>query len=448
MKLSIIEGDENYVSTIVKLPELKPVNWLDNLMVANVFGYNCLVWKESNPDILYVFFPAECVIDNEFLKSNNSYRKSELNMDKDTKGFFEESGRVKAVKFKWVVSSGFLTPITFLGTIADWLKVWDTFHSIDWYNICKKYRSPETVRKERILASQWIKKSKYDRVIPTQFRLHTSTPQFLRFIEDFKEGDRIVITEKLHWTSAVFSNVLTKRPLSFRDKMAKFFWIRVEETEYFPLYSSRTVIKNQDINPNQQGGYYWEDIWGIYAKRLEWKIEKGITLYGEIVGFTPSRAYIQKGYHYGCSTWQSRFYCYRITSTTPDGNVIEFTDSQIRQYCKSRDIEVVPKEAEFIVTLQKEDYKNPNYYNFHVMYNDLSIRDGVSVATIESIVEAYSEYIEDMCLMNNEKVPREWVVIRRDAQETFSAYKLKSQLFLTHETKAIDEWVPDTEENS
>ena len=431
MKLSIIEGDENYVSTIVKLPELKPVNWLDNLMVANVFGYNCLVWKESNPDILYVFFPAECVIDNEFLKSNNSYRKSELNMDKDTKGFFEESGRVKAVKFKWVVSSGFLTPITFLGTIADWLKVWDTFHSIDWYNICKKYRSPETVRKERILASQWIKKSKYDRVIPTQFRLHTSTPQFLRFIEDFKEGDRIVITEKLHWTSAVFSNVLTKRPLSFRDKMAKFFWIRVEETEYFPLYSSRTVIKNQDINPNQQGGYYWEDIWGIYAKLLEWKIEKGITLYGEIVGFTPSRAYIQKGYHYGCSTWQSRFYCYRITSTTPDGNVIEFTDSQIRQYCGLRSIEVVP----LIETTKVTDggVKSP-----------LTALDHFT----EYINYKYVNGIEMMCPMNESKVPREWVVIRRDAQETFSAYKLKSQLFLTHETKAIDEWVPDTEENS
>lgn len=80
MKLSIIEGDENYVATIVKLPELKPVNGLDNLMVATVFGYNCLVSKDSDPNELYVFFPAECELSKQFLHYNNLYRHSELNV--------------------------------------------------------------------------------------------------------------------------------------------------------------------------------------------------------------------------------------------------------------------------------------------------------------------------------------------------------------------------------
>lgn len=48
MKLEIIESDSNYVATIVRLPELKKVEGLDNLMMANVFGYNCLVSKDSN----------------------------------------------------------------------------------------------------------------------------------------------------------------------------------------------------------------------------------------------------------------------------------------------------------------------------------------------------------------------------------------------------------------
>lgn len=77
MKLSIIEGDENYVATIVNLPELKPVNGLDNLMLATVFGYNCLVGKDSPKDIPYIFFPAECELSNEFLCYNNLYRHSE-----------------------------------------------------------------------------------------------------------------------------------------------------------------------------------------------------------------------------------------------------------------------------------------------------------------------------------------------------------------------------------
>lgn len=425
MKLSIIEGDENYVATIVKLPELNAVNGLDNLMLATVFGYNCLVGKDSNPDVPYVFFPAECELSPEFLKENNLYRSQLLNKDTTKKGFFEQNGRVRAVKFKGIVSSGFLIPQTSLRHFIKWvvdfdMDIWSTFHSIDGYNVCKKYRSPQTIHRERILARQWIKQPKYDRVIPTQFRLHQSTPQFLRFIDDFKEGDRVVITEKLHWTSAVFSNVLTKRRLTTMEKLAKFCGVSVKETEYFPLYSSRTVIKNQDINPNQPGGgYYWEDIWGQYAKLLESKIEKGITLYGEIVGYTASWAYIQKWYNYGCQPNESKFYCYRITSTTPDGIVIEFTDSQIRQYAKLRDILVVPL---------------------------LDSKENIKEWTPKAISEKWSNQVECMCSRNDFKVPREWVVIRRDGQETFSAYKLKSQLFLGYETAQLDEAVVDMEE--
>jgi hypothetical protein len=91
VKLEIIESDSNYVGTIVKLPELKDVNGLDNLKLATVFGYGCLVSKDSNKDSLYVFFPAETVLSPMFLSHNNLYRNSELNIDKTKKGFFDES---------------------------------------------------------------------------------------------------------------------------------------------------------------------------------------------------------------------------------------------------------------------------------------------------------------------------------------------------------------------
>ena len=411
-------------------------------MVATVFGYNCLVWKDSNPDVMYVFFPAECELSKKFLQLNNLYRHSELNEDKTIKGFFDDNGRVRAVKFKGVVSSGFIIPVDSLGHVV-WfwdaysLQGWETFHIMEGIEICKKYRNPETLRRIAHDAKLWIKKPKYDRVIPTQFRLHTSTPQFLRFINDFNEGDRIVITEKLHGTSAVFSNVLTKVKLWWKQKLAKVFNIGIKETEYFPLYSSRTVIKNKDVNPNQPNeGYYWEDVWWQYAKLLEWRIEKWITLYWEIVGYTVWGQQIQKGYTYGCEKWESKFYVYRITSTTPDGIVIEFTDSQILQYCRIRGINVVPKIADFIYNEWMTEFleKYPKLLKWREWLN---FWDGWLLNDIEV-----------MCPMNEGKVPREWVVIRRDGQETFSAYKLKSQLFLGYETKQLDEGVPDTEENS
>lgn len=433
IKLNTIEEDSNYTCSCVVLPELREVNWLDNLRLATIFGYGCLVGKDS-PQGKYLFFPAETILSDEFLRENNLYRHENLNKDTTKKGFFGNDRRVKAIKFKWVVSSWFLIPITSINYLwYGWeyseLRIGDNFHSIDGKEVCRKYRRPlapmRLDRNERV-QKKW---TRHDRVIPTQFRFHTSTPQFLRFLWDFQEGDRITITEKLHGTSAVFANVLTKRRLNFIERWLIACGINVSTTEYFPLYSSRTVIKNSDINEWVDWGYYWEDLWWIYAKLLEWKIEKWITLYGEIVWYTSSGAYIQQGYSYGCKPWESKFYCYRITYTTPDGTVIEFTDSQIRQYCKSREIDVVPR-----ITY--------GYIIERWWLEKMISWDDISPMFIRDFVPT----VEMMCPRNDNKVPREWVVIRRDWQETFSAYKLKSQLFLTYETSQIDEGKEDTEE--
>ncbi len=430
IKLNTIEDDSNYTCSCVILPELRDVNGLDNLKLATVFGYGCLVGKDS-PKGKYLFFPAETVLSQEFLRENNLFRSNLANKDTTKTWFFQLDGRVRAVKFKWVVSSGFLIPISSLnylwyGDEYSELRIGDNFHSIDGKEVCRKYRRP--VAPVRLNRNERVQKkwTRHDRVIPTQFRFHLSTPQFLKFLWDFTEWDRIVVTEKLHWTSAVFANVLTKRPLTRVERICKWFGVKICDTEYFPLYSSRTVIKNSDINEWVDGGFYWEDLWGIYAKLLEWKIEKWITLYGEIVWYTSSGAYIQQGYSYGCKPWESKFYCYRITYTTPDGNVIEFTYNQIAQYCSLRSIDIVPFLWSFTWRINTDRPENP-------------------IECIE-MIRWISDDIEVMCPLNNASVPREWVVIRRDGQEFFSAYKLKSQLFLTYETSQIDDGNEDTEE--
>ena len=144
MKLSIIEWDENYVATIVKLPELKPIDGLDNIMMATVFGYNCLVGKNSNPDSLYIFFPSECELSKDFLSRNNLYKHSELNIDNTKKWFFEDNGRVKAVKFKGIVSSWFLIPIKSLSYLNKWpdfeMEVGEIFHNINWHCILSFFK--------------------------------------------------------------------------------------------------------------------------------------------------------------------------------------------------------------------------------------------------------------------------------------------------------------------
>jgi len=105
MNLKIYDNSQNYTATVIQLPELQPVEKLNNLKKVTVFGNDCLVSKDSQPG-LYVFFPAGAKLSFSMCATNNLFRDSQLNGDHNAKGFFEPNGRVKAVKFQGVISTG------------------------------------------------------------------------------------------------------------------------------------------------------------------------------------------------------------------------------------------------------------------------------------------------------------------------------------------------------
>lgn len=235
MKLTIKEGHENYACTVVKLPVKQDVVGLDNLKRVTVFGNDVLVGKDAVEGELYLFFPAECKITDTYLAANNEYRHSENNIDKTKKGFFEDSGRVKAIKFKGVISTGYLAPINSLeGWDEEWqeLKVGDEFTDIDGIKLCEKYkvvRTQSTTTKE----SRFNKKLKrFNKLVPNQFRFHESTSHLAKNLHQFQQDDIIVITEKFHGTSAVFANVLINKELTWKEKIAKFFGIDIVTTKH------------------------------------------------------------------------------------------------------------------------------------------------------------------------------------------------------------------------
>src|ERR1044072_131935 len=110
--LKIYDDSKNYTCQVISLPTKIPVPGLDNLVEVNYQGNSVLISKDSKEYDLYLFFPAESKLSDKFLKSNNLYRHSNLNADTTKTGFFEDSGRVKAIKFKGVISSGFIIPIS------------------------------------------------------------------------------------------------------------------------------------------------------------------------------------------------------------------------------------------------------------------------------------------------------------------------------------------------
>lgn len=133
---------------------------------------------------------------------------------------------------------------------------------------------------------------------------------------------------------------------------------------------------------------------------------------------------IQKQYDYGCDAGypmdprtkpQHKFLVYRMTYTKPDGNTIEFTWQQIKNYCIKYSLEHV-----------KELFYGTNFVF------------GRTYDADQWLAHLQEKYLEKDCIHCINKVPAEGIVVRRDGQPTFSAYKLKSKRFLEKETKQLD----------
>src|SRR5699024_4707956 len=62
-------------------------------------------------------------------------------------------------------------------------------------------------------------------------------------------------------------------------------------------------------------------------------LPKGYTLYGELLGYTPTGQVIQKKYDYGCRQGEMKLEVYRVTHTTPDGLTTELSYPQIKEFC-------------------------------------------------------------------------------------------------------------------
>lgn len=109
------KANVNYLAKIVNIKEFSPhpKPSVERLKCASVDGFTILVGIDSKPG-LYVYFPAGCKINPQFLSYNNLFRHKELNANPEESGMFDDNGRVKAIKLQDVISEGFLLPAVML----------------------------------------------------------------------------------------------------------------------------------------------------------------------------------------------------------------------------------------------------------------------------------------------------------------------------------------------
>jgi len=461
--------NENYAAVVVEIKTLLPLANCDNVQAAIIMGNQVIVDKRVQAGAIGLYFPLETQLSEPYLKANNLYRKPELNADQTQKGYFEENGRIRCVKFRGNKSEGLFMPLESLNFIQrvqyglndlkDNFKVnntvgtiGDTFDEVESIEICRKYIIKHS-HTPGLPGSKKDKQSKKykSKLVENQFRFHQDTSMLYKNIHRINPDSLISITYKVHGTSGISSYILCKEHVSTREKIGLFFynlWLKVitlgkqkaslVDTDYDYLYASRKVIKNEELNPNAEH-FYDSNIWELAHNELKDFLQKGMTFYYEVVGYMPSNTMIQKDYDYGCEPGTHKIYIYRITYTNTDGKVFEFSAKQVQDFCKKNGLNAVPQ--------LYYGYANNFLTNMGIKYHLWSDEDNLNLWRNDLLNGIKEQYNEKDCYICKTKVPEEGVVIRIEEND-FEAYKAKSNAFYERETKLLDKGESNIEDEN
>ena len=440
----------NYLAKVIDITNFLPHPNAERMKIAQVGGYKVCVGIDE-PIGRYVYFPVNSEINPNLLSYCNLYRHTEKNTNTEKAGFFNDNGRVTAIKLRGFPSEGFLLPFEQLENfIADTLnlKLSDIENNTDFdiavegnkeFWICKKYIVVHQTAQGQSNSNKRQKKvARFNKVIDTQFHYHYDTVRVQNDKWAIAPDDMISVTEKVHGTSGISAYVLCKEKPSLINKIKG--WFGNTNIKYDYLYSSRSVIKNATETTNP-GGYYSCDIWAEADKIIRPHLQKGMTIYYEIVGFLPTGKYIQKNYDYGCIppeagepfTHEKHFKVrvYRITMVNVDGYIHEFSAKEVQEWCKANDL------------IPVTEY----YYGYAKDLYNIPVDDNWTDAFWDTMANDKNFYMECNSPSCSNKVPHEGLVIKKEDMRS-RAWKLKCFAFLNGEQKELDAGEENIEDNA
>jgi hypothetical protein len=418
----------NYVARIVTLEQLAPHPQADRLQLATVCGSVVITGLNAQVGDTYVYFPVECVINRKFLAWSNSFSDPELNQDQKEKGFFHKSGRVRMTRLRGIYSNGYIIPLAELqrfvkevyGKVLDGAKKNDTFDTICDELFVWKYVVPiKEVQVPGVKTKGKIKK--FNRVVPGQFDFHPDTKNLRQEIGEVDPEDYISITNKYHGSCFEVANTLVYQELNWFQKFLVKVGINIPDKKYGRLYASRTVIKDAKTNPEVGAGWYGTDIWGIVAERAFPKLDKGVRITGEVIGYTPTGKMIQPGYDYGVPENELDFLVFKVDIVNPDGETWTLSHQQTVDYC------------------QKKGFRIPECY-YYGKAKDLFPELDTTHHWHDNFLQKLEEtFLGKKELTNKDKtLPAEGVILRKEVPLGWKVLKLKDLEFLGVETKQLD----------
>ena len=379
-----------------------------------------------------------------------------------------------------------LSCLEYTGINLDDLNVGDPITVVNGHHICSKY-IPRGHR-GGASGGAGNRTRKHKEPIAPQFAEHADTEQLAYNLSAFKPGDEIEISLKMHGTSQrtgylpklvgyADSWFCRKRNLiwfyfnKITHKNDLFTTLNKMKHDGEPIYEYGYVTGTRRVVLDDfDGGFYGSNEFREqHAKKFEGKLWKGETAYYEVVGFTHTGQSImspcsnkkmndkefvkqygdETTFSYGCDPDgvsenqiakmtvntetgdqkftmkpQSDIYVYRMTCTTPDGNVVEYTPDFMRYRCEMMGIKCVPVFEKFIIPEFSVDTDGTT--------TDLSNKAG------EYVKAKAEEYYEGTDPIGKTHI-REGVVVRITNRPKFTAYKHKNFAF-----KLLEGIVKDT----
>lgn len=478
-----------YNAYITTLTNVRAHPNADKLQLADCFGNTICVPLDYAEGMKGVYFPVDGQLSEEFAEKNNLVRKKD-DAGNSVGGYLDPAKRnIQAIRLRGEKSDGLFLPCSAFnycfedGDAEKHMEVGTPFTVLNGHFICQKY-IPRTNPSRSRGTFGGNKPRKHKVPVAPLFAEHVDTEQLAYNLSAFKPSDEIEITLKMHGTSQrtgylpVLQGYADSYPRkvanAFRTLMNKMAGKTVYELKHDgePIYdwgyvsgTRRTVLEDYE------GGYYGDNHFREqHSKWFEGKLQKGESVYYEVVGFTDNgtpimgngdnrklndKAFIQQYgettvFSYGCepnpvvhegyndSTYgyqnehveykapQSDIYVYRMTFTNEDGFVVEYTPDFMRYRCEQMGVKCVPVFAKAI--LPSEEY----------FENNESVGEYVKVMA--------EQYYDGPDPIGKTHV-REGVVVRILNRPKFCAYKHKNFSFKVIEgiVKASAE-APDMEE--
>jgi len=423
----------SYSAYVTKIKNVKKHSNADKLNVGECFGNQVIVSLETLEGTMGVYFPTDGQLGVEYCEINNLVRKKD-EAGNEVGGYLEPNKRhIRAIRLRKEMSDGLFMPLESLSTFTDIskLKDGDIVTVLNGIEICRKYvparkhsqKAPGTGKKS-------VKKEK--KIKYPIFSEHIDTSQLMYNLHQFKPGDVCYMTLKVHGSSGRTQlslkeekkpNNVVKRLFGKGRTTTSRSWECVSGTR-------RVVLEDYD------GGYYGNNTFRLkYHNELAGKLQKGETVYYEIVGYqsegrpimgtvsnkkTQDKEFIKKYgeetvYSYGCEDGESDIYIYRMSMTNEDGFEIDYPWDLVRLRAEQMRIKTVPELDRFIYTTQ------------------------------EDLLARVNEHVDGEDPIGQTHI-REGVVVRVEGKERFKAFKHKGFLFKLLEGIVKDAGVVDEEE--